>query len=74
VALEHMESKLSNSVFVDALAGGVLVYAGGDVDRPVAFVQVGPQGRGGGGGGTLGVMRGVPLYPPRTLGRGPCLP
>ncbi len=40
VALEHMESKLSNSVFVDALAGGILVYAGGDVDRPVAFVQV----------------------------------
>ena len=27
-------------MFVDALAGGVLVYAGGDVDRPVAFVQV----------------------------------
>jgi hypothetical protein len=28
------------STFVDALAGGVMVYAGGDVDRPVCIVQV----------------------------------
>eukprot|EP00960_Hanusia_phi_P033133 750298-Hanusia_phi.AAC.3 len=40
VAIEHMEMKFNNSVFVDALAGGILVYAGGDVDRSVAYVQV----------------------------------
>eukprot|EP00285_Hemiselmis_virescens_P018878 CAMPEP_0173379554 /NCGR_PEP_ID=MMETSP1356-20130122/2452_1 /TAXON_ID=77927 ORGANISM="Hemiselmis virescens, Strain PCC157" /NCGR_SAMPLE_ID=MMETSP1356 /ASSEMBLY_ACC=CAM_ASM_000847 /LENGTH=754 /DNA_ID=CAMNT_0014332911 /DNA_START=52 /DNA_END=2316 /DNA_ORIENTATION=+ len=39
VALEFMETKFGNSEFVDALAGGVMVYAGGDVDRAVAFVQ-----------------------------------
>lgn len=39
VALEHMETKFNNSSFVDALAGGIMVYAGGDVDRPSAFMQ-----------------------------------
>lgn len=39
VALENMETKFNNSDFVDALAGGIMVYAGGDVDRAVAFVQ-----------------------------------
>jgi acyl-CoA synthetase (AMP-forming)/AMP-acid ligase II len=39
VALELMETKFNNSDFVDALGGGIMVYAGGDVDRPVAFVQ-----------------------------------
>jgi long-chain acyl-CoA synthetase len=39
VALEFMEVKFGNSDFVDALAGGVMVYAGFDVDRPVAFCQ-----------------------------------
>jgi hypothetical protein len=40
VALEYMETKYGNSEFVDGLAGGILVYAGGDVDRASAFVQV----------------------------------
>ena len=39
VALEYMENKFGNSEFVDAIAGGIMVYAGGDVDRPVGFVQ-----------------------------------
>lgn len=39
VALEFMENKYGNSEFVDALAGGLMVYAGGDVDRSVAFMQ-----------------------------------
>eukprot|EP00286_Rhodomonas_abbreviata_P024796 CAMPEP_0181301956 /NCGR_PEP_ID=MMETSP1101-20121128/7706_1 /TAXON_ID=46948 /ORGANISM="Rhodomonas abbreviata, Strain Caron Lab Isolate" /LENGTH=751 /DNA_ID=CAMNT_0023407307 /DNA_START=32 /DNA_END=2287 /DNA_ORIENTATION=+ len=39
VALENMEMKFNNSSFVDAMAGGIMVYAGGDVDRPSAFVQ-----------------------------------
>jgi len=39
VALEFMENKYGNSEFVDAIAGGIMVYAGGDVDRSVAFMQ-----------------------------------
>uniref|UniRef100_A0A7S1EAA8 AMP-dependent synthetase/ligase domain-containing protein n=1 Tax=Hemiselmis andersenii TaxID=464988 RepID=A0A7S1EAA8_HEMAN len=39
VALEFMEVKFGNSEFVDALAGGIMVYAGADVDRAVAFCQ-----------------------------------
>ncbi|KAL3914154.1 MAG: hypothetical protein SGILL_006212 [Bacillariaceae sp.] len=40
VALEKMETVYSNSDFVDALAGGVCVYADGEMDRPVAFVEL----------------------------------
>jgi long-chain acyl-CoA synthetase len=40
VALEKMEIVYSNSNFVDALAGGVCVYADGDMDRPVALVEL----------------------------------
>jgi len=39
VPLEHMECKFGNSLFVDALAGGIMVYADGTMDRSVAFVQ-----------------------------------
>eukprot|EP00980_Cylindrotheca_fusiformis_P023314 scaffold10345_cov158-Cylindrotheca_fusiformis.AAC.6 len=40
VALEKMEMVYANSSFVDALAGGICCYADGDMDRPVAFVQL----------------------------------
>ncbi|KAL3904513.1 MAG: hypothetical protein SGILL_010037, partial [Bacillariaceae sp.] len=40
VALEKMEIVYSNSDFVDALAGGVCVYADGDMDRPTAMVEL----------------------------------
>jgi len=39
VALEYLELKFNNSDFVDAIAGGIMVYAGGDVDRPVAYMM-----------------------------------
>eukprot|EP00980_Cylindrotheca_fusiformis_P023319 scaffold10345_cov158-Cylindrotheca_fusiformis.AAC.11 len=40
VALERMESVYAHSPFVDALAGGICCYADGDMDRPVALVQL----------------------------------
>jgi long-chain acyl-CoA synthetase len=40
VALEKMEIVYGGSDFVDALAGGVCVYADGDMDRPVALVEL----------------------------------
>eukprot|EP00980_Cylindrotheca_fusiformis_P001680 scaffold381_cov138-Cylindrotheca_fusiformis.AAC.16 len=40
VALEKMEMIYGNSSFVDALAGGICCYADGDMDRPVALVQL----------------------------------
>jgi len=39
VPIEHMECKFGNSLYVDALAGGMMVYADGSMDRSVAFVQ-----------------------------------
>ena len=39
VPLEHMECKYGNSLYVDALAGGIMIYADGTMDRSVAFVQ-----------------------------------
>jgi long-chain acyl-CoA synthetase len=39
VPIEHMECKFGNSLYVDALAGGIMVYADGSMDRSVAFVQ-----------------------------------
>jgi long-chain acyl-CoA synthetase len=39
VPVEHMECKYANSLYVDALAGGMMVYADGTMDRSVAFVQ-----------------------------------
>ena len=40
VALEKMEVVYGSSDFVDTLAGGVVVYADGDMDRPVALVEL----------------------------------
>lgn len=40
VALEKMEMVYGNSDFVDAVAGGICVYGDGDMDRPVALMQV----------------------------------
>jgi long-chain acyl-CoA synthetase len=39
VPIENMESKFGNSLYVDALAGGIMVYADGTMDRAVAFAQ-----------------------------------
>ncbi|KAF4708074.1 Long-chain-fatty-acid--CoA ligase 3, partial [Perkinsus olseni] len=40
IALENMEMVYSGSQYVDALAGGLMVYGDGTMDRPVAIVQV----------------------------------
>lgn len=40
VALEKMEMTYGNSDFVDAVSGGICCYGDGDMDRPVALMQV----------------------------------
>ena len=40
VAIESMEATYAESVFVNGLNGGIMCYADGDMDRPVAMVQV----------------------------------
>jgi len=40
VALENMEMTYGNSPFVDAIAGGICCYGDGDMDRPVALMQL----------------------------------
>jgi long-chain acyl-CoA synthetase len=40
VALEKMEGVYGNSNFVDAIAGGICCCADGDMDRPVAIMQL----------------------------------
>jgi len=40
VALEKMEMIYGNSDFVDGVAGGICCYADGDMDRPVAMLQL----------------------------------
>lgn len=40
IALEKMEMVYGNSTFVNAMAGGILCYGDGDMDRPVALVQL----------------------------------
>lgn len=40
VALEKMEMTYGNSSFVNAFAGGILCYGNGDMDRPVALIQL----------------------------------
>jgi len=40
VALEQMEMVYGHSNFVDAVAGGICCYADGDLDRPVALLQL----------------------------------
>ena len=40
IAIESMESTYANSVFVNGSNGGIMCYGNGDMDRPVALVQV----------------------------------
>jgi long-chain acyl-CoA synthetase len=40
VALEKMEMTYGNSTFVNAVAGGICCYGDGDMDRPVALIQL----------------------------------
>lgn len=40
VAIENMEMVYGNSSFVDAVAGGICCYGDGDMDRPIALMQL----------------------------------
>lgn len=40
IAIENMEMCYNNSTFVDAATGGVCCYGDGDMDRPVAVIQL----------------------------------
>jgi long-chain acyl-CoA synthetase len=40
IAIENMEMTYGNSKFVDALAGGICCYGDGDMDRPIALIQL----------------------------------
>ena len=40
IAIENMEMAYGNSTFVDAIAGGICCYGDGDMDRPVAIMQL----------------------------------
>jgi long-chain acyl-CoA synthetase len=40
IAIENMEMSYGNSVFCDAVAGGICCYGDGDMDRPVALMQL----------------------------------
>ena len=40
IALEKMEMTYGNCGFVDAIAGGICCYGDGDMDRPVALMQL----------------------------------
>jgi long-chain acyl-CoA synthetase len=40
IAVEKMEMTYGNSSFVDAVAGGICCYGDGDMDRPVAIMQL----------------------------------
>lgn len=40
IAVENMEMVYGNSSFVDAVAGGICCYGDGDMDRPVAVMQL----------------------------------
>ncbi len=40
ISLETMEGAYGNSNFVDAVAGGVCCYGDGDMDRPIAIIQL----------------------------------
>jgi long-chain acyl-CoA synthetase len=40
VALEKMEMTYGNSTFVDAIGGGICCYGDGDMDRPIALMQL----------------------------------
>lgn len=40
IAIENMEMTYGNSNFVDAINGGICCYGDGDMDRPVALMQL----------------------------------
>jgi long-chain acyl-CoA synthetase len=40
IAIENMEGVYGNSSWVDALAGGICCYGDGDMDRPIAMLQL----------------------------------
>merc|ERR1711982_309177 len=40
IAIESMEGVYGNSPFVDPAAGGVVCYGNGDMDRPIALIQL----------------------------------
>lgn len=40
IAIEHMEATYGTNGIVDALNGGIMCYGDGELDRPVAFVQI----------------------------------
>ncbi len=40
IAIENMEMVYGNSKFVDAINGGICCYGDGDMDRPVALMQL----------------------------------
>jgi long-chain acyl-CoA synthetase len=40
IAIEHMEATYGNSSFVDPIAGGICCYGDGEMDRPVALIQL----------------------------------
>lgn len=40
IAVENMEMTYGNSKFVDAVAGGICCYGDGDMDRPIALMQL----------------------------------
>lgn len=40
IAIENMEMAYGNSKFVDAIAGGICCYGDGDMDRPIALLQL----------------------------------
>lgn len=42
IAVENMEMSYGNSRFVDAVAGGICCYGDGDMDRPIALMQLNP--------------------------------
>jgi len=40
IAVEHMEMVYGNNRFVDAVGGGICCYGDGDMDRPIAIIQL----------------------------------
>lgn len=44
IAVENMEMAYGNSKFVDAATGGIMCYGDGDMDRPIALLQLNPVG------------------------------
>lgn len=40
IAIENMEMSYGNSKFVDAIAGGICCYGDGEMDRPIALLQL----------------------------------